>query len=79
MPCALRADPDYIEHNGKRVTMLLLANQVDPSIADFCRRQRVRILTRCEQMSRATDTKTDTERTAPLAPQSTQLAKPFSP
>jgi hypothetical protein len=40
----LRADPDYIEHRGKRVTMLLLANRVEPSIADFARRQRVRIL-----------------------------------
>jgi len=39
----LRADPDYIEHRGKRVTMLLLANQVDPSIADFARRSRVRV------------------------------------
>jgi hypothetical protein len=40
----LRADPDYIEHRGKRVTMLLLANRVEPPIADFARRQRVRIL-----------------------------------
>jgi hypothetical protein len=39
----LRADPDYIEHSGKRVTMLLLANKVEPSIADFARRHRVRI------------------------------------
>ena len=40
----LRADPDYIEHRGKRVTMILLANKVEPPIADFARRQRVRIL-----------------------------------
>ena len=39
----LRADPDYIEHRGKRVTMLLLANQLEPSIADFARRSRVRV------------------------------------
>ena len=75
----IRADPDYSEHRGKRVSMVLLADEVDPSIADFCRRQRVRILTQCEKLSPATDTKTDTERTGALAPQSTQLAKPFSP
>ncbi len=63
----MRADPDYIEHKGKRVTMLLLANQVDPSIADFARRSRVRVCvppaaagSEAETPLPVTDTKTDT-------------------
>ncbi|MGD1029037.1 hypothetical protein [Candidatus Binatus soli] len=39
----LRADPDYAEHRGKRVSMILLARKVEPAIADFARRQRVRV------------------------------------
>jgi hypothetical protein len=39
----MRTDPDYIEHRGKRVSMVLLANKVEPAIADFARRHRVRI------------------------------------
>jgi hypothetical protein len=74
----LRADPDYIEHHGKRVTMLLLANQVDPPIADFARRSRVRIVTQCEPLIRATDTKTDTKQSAAPAPESPEGTKAFS-
>ncbi|HVA81421.1 MAG TPA: hypothetical protein VNF29_10900 [Candidatus Binataceae bacterium] len=40
----MRADPDYSEHRGKRVSMILLANQVDPAIADFARLCRVRVI-----------------------------------
>jgi hypothetical protein len=39
----MRADPDYAEHRGKRVSMILLANKVEPAIADFAPRHRVRI------------------------------------
>ena len=42
----LRADPDYIEHRGKRVSMFLLANKVEPAIVDFARRYRIRVLAR---------------------------------
>jgi hypothetical protein len=40
----LCADPDYAEHRGKCVSMILLANKVEPAIADFARRQRVRVI-----------------------------------
>lgn len=39
-----RADPDYAEHHGKRISLILLANNIAPALADFARRQRVRIL-----------------------------------
>jgi hypothetical protein len=40
-----RADPDYAEHRGKRVSLILLANNEPPALADFARRYRVRTLT----------------------------------
>lgn len=40
----IRGDPDYADQRGKRVSMVLLADKADPSIVDFARRQRVRIL-----------------------------------
>ena len=40
----MRADPDYSEHRGKRVSMILLANQVAPAVADFARRHHVRVI-----------------------------------
>jgi hypothetical protein len=39
----LRVDPDYIEHRGKRVSMILLADKVEPTIADFAGRNHVRV------------------------------------
>jgi hypothetical protein len=41
-----RADPDYAEHRGKRVSMLLLCDDCSPAVADFACRQRVRVLAR---------------------------------
>jgi len=63
----VRADRDYAEHAEKRVSMILLADKVEPPIDDFCRRHRVRV---CAPVAAAgaeaatpppvTDTKTDT-------------------
>jgi hypothetical protein len=41
----MRDDPDYAEHRGKRVFMLLLCDDCSPAVADFASRQRVRVLT----------------------------------
>ena len=40
----MRDDPDYIEHRGKRVSMILLCNSVAAPVADFARRSRVRVI-----------------------------------
>jgi len=40
----MRDDPDHAEHRGKRMFMLLLCDDCSPAVADFARRQRVRIL-----------------------------------
>jgi hypothetical protein len=63
----MRADPDYVEHRGKRVSMILLANKVEPAIIDFARRNRVRVFISAATAGAeaatppaATDTKTDT-------------------
>jgi hypothetical protein len=37
------ADRDYAEHAEKRVSMVLVADKVEPPIDDFCRRHRVRV------------------------------------
>jgi len=66
----VRVDEDYTEHKDKGISLILLADKVEWPLDDFCRRHRIRIVTQCAQMSRATDTKTDTERTAALAPES---------
>jgi len=41
----MRDDPDYQEHRGKRVSMLMLCDECAPGVADFAHRQRVRTLT----------------------------------
>jgi hypothetical protein len=41
----MRRDPDYQEHQGKRVSMLLFCDECTPAVADFARRQRVRTVT----------------------------------
>lgn len=40
----MREDPDYIERRGARISLILLADQVEPAIADFARRHRVRVI-----------------------------------
>jgi hypothetical protein len=40
----MRGDPDYQEHRGKRVSMLVLCDDCPPAIADFARRHPVRVL-----------------------------------
>ena len=42
----IRADPDYAEHHAKRVTLILLCDSIEPPVADFARRHRVRVITR---------------------------------
>jgi len=42
----LRNDPDYIEHLGKRVSMILLCDSIPPVVEDFARHHHVRILAR---------------------------------
>ena len=39
----MRADPDYIEHRGKRVSMVMLCDDCPAVVADFARRHRVRV------------------------------------
>jgi hypothetical protein len=39
-----RADPDYAEHCGSRVSLILLADNVAPALADFARRHRVHVI-----------------------------------
>jgi hypothetical protein len=63
----IRADPDYIEHQDKRVSMVLLAEKVEWPIADFARRHRVRIVVpngvegkKAMAPAEPTDTTTDT-------------------
>jgi len=41
----MRDDPDYTQHRGKRVSMLLLCEDCTAAVADFARRQRVRTVT----------------------------------
>jgi hypothetical protein len=44
----MRDDPDYAEHRGKRVSMLILCDQAPPAVLDFAHRMRVRIMTASE-------------------------------
>jgi hypothetical protein len=39
-----RADPDYAEHRGKRISLILVAGNVAPALADFARRHRVHVI-----------------------------------
>ena len=39
-----RGDPDYAEHRSKRVRLFMLARKVAPSVLDFARRRRIRVL-----------------------------------
>jgi len=41
-----RDDPDYTEHRGKRVSMLLHCHECSSVVADFAHRHRVRTVTR---------------------------------
>jgi hypothetical protein len=63
----VRHDSDYVEHIGKRLSMILLAEKAESPIEDFCRRHRVRLCVSLATAgaktlapSRVTDTKTDT-------------------
>ena len=67
----LRADPDYTGHRGKRVSMILLANKVEPAIADFAGRQRVRVIAIAAPPAR--------EPAIALAPNSAGDAPPAAP
>jgi len=39
-----RSDPDYGEHRSKRVHLVILARKVAPSVLDFARRRRIRVV-----------------------------------
>ena len=39
-----RRDPDYGEHRSKRVHLVILARKVAPSVLDFARRRRIRVV-----------------------------------
>jgi len=41
----VRDDPDYSGHQGRRVSLILLADRVPAAIADFARRHRIRVIT----------------------------------
>jgi hypothetical protein len=40
----MRDDPDYQEHRGKSVKLVMLCDYCPPAVADFARRHRVRVL-----------------------------------
>jgi len=40
----VRDDPDYAEHRGKRVSLILLCDDYPPAVLDFARRHRVRVI-----------------------------------
>ena len=39
-----RRDPDYAEHRSKRVHLVMLARKAAPSVVDFARRRRIRVV-----------------------------------
>lgn len=39
-----RRDPDYGEHRGKRVRMVMIVREATPSLIDFARRRRIRVV-----------------------------------
>ena len=39
-----RCDPDYAEHRSKRVHLVMLARKAAPSVLDFARRRRIRVV-----------------------------------
>jgi hypothetical protein len=40
----IRADPDYADHRGKRISMVLLCDSIPTPVADFAHRHRVRVI-----------------------------------
>ena len=42
-----RRDPDYAEHRSKRVHLVMLARKAAPSVLDFARRRRIRVVVFC--------------------------------
>lgn len=78
--CALvRGDPDYIEHRGKRVSLLLLCDDCPSAVADFARRHRVRVVAQGGESTTETVTRTVTSFCAPPAVNPANLSKSFSP
>jgi hypothetical protein len=57
-----RRDPDYAEHRSKRVHLVMLARKAAPSVLDFARRRRIRVVVSCaagdESARNAADRKT---------------------
>jgi hypothetical protein len=50
----MRDDPDYAEHRGKRVSMLILCDHAPLAVLDFARRARVRIIATSESSAAIT-------------------------
>jgi hypothetical protein len=75
----MRADPDCIEHHGKRVSALLLCDQIQPAIADFARRCRVRVAIQGEKIPAEIVTRTVTSSDNLPAAELPDALKPFSP
>ena len=42
-----RGDPDYAEHRSKRVHLVMVARKAAPSVLDFARRRRIRVVVFC--------------------------------
>ena len=75
----MRADPDYQEHRGKRVSMLVLCDDCPAAVADFARRHRVRVVSLSAGLAAKVPPKVPLADPAASAAGCPEVTKPLSP
>ena len=75
----MRDDPDYQEHRGKRVCLVMLCDNCPPAVLDFARRHRVRVIEQGAQNPTEIGTRTGISFESQITTAAIDVLESFSP